>query len=378
MKFINNERGAVLLVAIIGIIVAGSLVTALVSVTVMDNREGRATRSTGQAFAAAEDGLNQTVGNWASGTYNGIAINDSLIQTGTTANGIGSYTTTIKRLNNELFIVDVLGADARTGARQRVGAFVKLRLLEMDIQAALTTRGATRLGGSAEIHGLDDSPNHWTGCPPDSDLAGIRMPDLDDITFQGNNCRDFACVDGAPTAQEDPSMNDSTFFQYGDTDWDGLVAMANKTVPSSMTGVAFSPSFNQDGSCNTGDIANWGDPLDPTSRCGGYFPIIYAPNGLQVNQGYGQGILLVDGDFRVTGLFDFYGIVIVKGVLETAGGGNTGSHFRGAVMAANAYIEDNTLTGNAVVNYSSCTVQRALTSAGSGAQLRSRGWLYSY
>jgi hypothetical protein len=378
MKRSKNERGAVLLVAIIGLIVAGSLVTALVSVTVRDHREGRNTRTMGQAFAAAEDGLSMTIGNWGGGTYAGLAVGDSAVQTGATPSGVGSYTTTVKRLNNELFIVDVLGNDANSGARQRVGAFVKLRLLEMDIQAALTTRGATRLGGSAEIHGMDESPYQWTGCAPDSDLAGIRMPDLDDISFQGNNCRDFACVDGAPVAQEDPSMGDSTFYEYGDTDWDGLVAMATKTVPAGMTGVAFAPNFLAGGQCNTSDIANWGDPLNPSSTCGGYFPIIYAPNGLQVNQGVGQGILLVDGDFRVTGRFDFYGIVIVKGVLETAGGGNTGSHFRGAVMAANAYLEDNTVTGNAVVNYSSCSVQRALQSAGSGAMLRSRGWLYSY
>jgi len=86
----------------------------------------------------------------------------------------------------------------------------------------------------------------------------------------------------------------------------------------------------------------------------------------------------VDGDLKVTGRFDFYGIVIVKGTLETAGGGNTGSHFRGAVMAANAFFDDSKVIGNAVVNYSSCTIQRALNSAGTGAMLRSRGWLYSY
>ena len=378
MKRTSNERGAVLLVAIIGLIVAGSLVTALVTVSVMDHREGRNTRTMGQAFAAAEDGLNTTIGNWSGGTYAGLAVRDSVVRTGTTANGTGSYTTTVKRLNNELFIVDVLGSDANSGARQRVGAFVKLRLLEMDIQAALTTQGNTRIGGSSEIHGLDDSPNHWTGCAPEEDLAGIRMPDLSDVTFQGNNCRDFACVDGAPVAQEDPTITDSTFFNYGDSEWDGLVAMASKIYTGGGTGVQFGPSFDAQGNCNTGSVTNWGDPFNPTSTCGGYFPIIYVPGDLHVNQGVGQGILLIERDLKVTGKFDFYGIVIVKGLLETAGGGNLGSHFRGAVMAANASFDDNKITGNAVVNYSSCTVQRALSSAGSGAMLRSRGWLYTY
>ncbi len=373
MKRLNNERGAVLLVAIIGIIVAGSLVTALVSVTVMDYRQGRATTSTGQAFAAAEDGLSATIGTWTGGPYNGLVVNDSVVTTGSTPNGTGSYSTTVRRLNNELFIVDVLGADSRTGARQRVGAFVKLRLLDMDIQAALTTRGPTRVGGSAQIDGMDQDPTGWTGCPPDSDLAGIRLPDADDLDLQGS-CSDASCIDGAPGIDPDPSVSDSTFFQYGDTDWDGLVAMANKFLPpSTYTGVG--PRFDGTGACDPTDTGNWGDPLNPTSNCGSYFPIMYSPGSVNINGGYGQGILLVEGDLRVQGGFEFFGIIIVKQSLTTTG---TGGHFNGSVMAANVDLDQNTVLGDAIVNYSGCAVERALKAAGSGAQLRSRGWLYSY
>jgi len=374
MKRTSNERGAVLLVAIIGLIVAGSLVTAFVVASVADHREGRNTRSMGQAFAAAEDGLSKTVGNWIGGTYGGLVVNDSVVQTGTTANGIGSYTTTVKRLNNELFIIDVLGNDANTGARQRVGAFVKLRLLEMDIQAALTLRGAARIRGSTDIHGLDDPPPGWTACPPDSDLAGIRAPDLSAIEFSGANCEDAACVDGDPAMAEDPTVGDSTFFQYGDTDWDGLVAMANKLLPPG-TYSQIQPSFDGTGACDITNVNNWGDPWDPTSACGGYFPILYCPGDLKMTGTYGQGILLVEGDLQVTGGVEFFGVVIVKGHFKTAG---NGGHFNGAVMAANAELEELDISGNAVVNYSSCAKSRALTSAGSGAMLRSRGWLYSY
>jgi Tfp pilus assembly protein PilX len=63
MRRSTGERGAVLLVGIIGLIVAGTLVTALVSMSVRDHREGRNTHSMAQAFAAAEDGLSTTIGN---------------------------------------------------------------------------------------------------------------------------------------------------------------------------------------------------------------------------------------------------------------------------------------------------------------------------
>ena len=373
MKRTLNERGAVLLVAIIGLIVAGSLVTALVTVSVMDHREGRNTRSMGQAFAAAEDGLSATIGNWKEGAYSGLAVDASVVQTGTTANGTGSYTAAVKRLNNELFIVDVLGNDARTGARQRVGAFVKLRLVQMNIQAALTTRGPTRIGGSAQIDGIDDPPPGWSGCRPDSDLAGIRLPDPTQLDLQGT-CSDASCLDGVPTVQADATISDSTFFEYGDMDWDGLVAMANKVLPpGTYTGIG--PIFDGTGACNRATITNWGDPLAPTSNCGDYFPIMYSSGELNINGGTGQGILLVEGDLRVQGGFQFFGIVVVRQSLTTTG---TGGHFNGAVMAANVNLNQNTVLGNAIVNYSGCAVQRSLTSAGSGAMLRSRGWLYSY
>ena len=373
MKRTRNEHGMALMVAIIGLVVAGSLVTAFVAASVLDHRQAAATRRMGQAFAAAEQGLSGTVGNWSSGTFNGLVVNDSLVVSGSTPNNSGSYTATVKRLNNELFIVDVVGTDAASGARQRVGAFVKLRLLDVDIKAALTTRGSTRVFGNSEIHGLDAPPNNWTSCPPDSDLAGIRMPELGDIEWGGSNCRDGACVDGEPPLQEDPTVNDSTFFNYGDLDWAGLTAMANKRVPpGTYSGIA--PTL-VGGACGTDNVSNWGEPWDPTSACGSYFPILYSNGNLHLTGSRGQGILLVEGDLKVTGGFEFYGIVIVRGQLSTEG---QGGHFNGAVLAANAELDENDIGGRAVVSYSSCAKQRALTSAGSGAMLRSRGWLYSY
>ncbi len=372
---LKNERGAALLMAVIGLIVGGSLVTAYAMVSVLDHRESMNTRRVGQAFGVAEAGLSETVGGWAASGYSGLDVGDSVIVSGQTTGGTGSYDVIIKRLNDKMFIVDVIGSDAASGARQRVGAFVKLNLLEMDIQAAMTIRGHTNIQGNSQIDGTDDAPGGWADCPSEEDLAGVRIPDMGDLDFNGNNCRNGACVDGDPPLMEDPSVTDSTFFDYGDSDWDDVVAMANKIVtPGTMSSIL--PSFTSGGaSCNTGDTYNWGDPLDQTSACAGYFPIIYSPGDLHITGRYGQGILLVDGDLSVTGGFQFYGVVIVRGKLRTAG---QGGHFNGAVLAANASFEENTVSGAAVVSYSSCALSKALSSAGSGSMIRSRGWLYSF
>ncbi len=373
MRHLRNERGVALLVSILGLVVAGSLVTAFVAVSIMDHRTASNTRRQGQAFAAAEYGLGQTVGNWNSTSLNLTAINVSVAVSGSTPQGSGTYSGTVRRLNNELFLVNIVGEDASSGAQARVGSFVRLRPIDMDIQAALTTQGPTRIGGSAEVHGQNVDPLGWASCDPDSDLAGIRLPQASDLTTQGK-CSDGSCIDGSPQVDADSSVADSTFFKYGDMDWDALVAMATKQLtPSTHTGVG--PTFDANNDCTTSDQDNWGDPINPASTCGGYFPILYSPGNLSISGGAGQGILLVDGSLSVQGGFEFFGIVIVKKSLKTTG---TGGHFNGAVMAANVDLDQNTVLGNALVQYSACAKSRVLTNAAPGSMLRSRGWLYSY
>src|SRR5262249_35621050 len=128
------------------------------------------------------------------------------------------------------------------------------------------------------------------------------------------------------------------------------------------------------GTCKTSNTMNWGQPYrDGTyTGCYSYFPIIrvagsvtnnVVTNGtgnFKVTGGYGQGILLVDGDMDVQGGFQFYGPVIILGHLTTSGGGSTSSHFFGGVMASDVNLEQNTVLGNAVINYSSCSILTAL------------------
>jgi hypothetical protein len=372
MRRTTDESGIALLVAILGLLVAGSLISAFVMLGVLEHRMASNTRRVGQAFSTAEHGLSQTVGNWDVSAWNQLAVNDSATVSGTTPGGTGSYAGVVKRLNNELFMVDIAATDGGGGARQRLGSLIKLLPITMDIRAALTTRGQTRVGGSAQISGLDMDPTGWSGCPPVSSLAGIRLPAAGDLQLIGG-CSDASCIDGVPAVDPDPAIGDSTFFDYGDSDWDALVASASIILPpGTYTGIQ--PSYTGM-ECNTSDTKNWGDPITSSSACGSYFPIIYISGNASVNGNYGQGILLVEGDLSVQGGFEFYGIVIVKGSLKTTG---TGGHFNGAVLAANVDLDQNTVLGDALVQYSQCATVRALNSAASGAMLRSRAWFHAY
>lgn len=370
IKHIHNERGLALLMSIMAIIVVGGLLVGTVTAARLENRQAHNTGEMAQAFAVTELGIAETMANWYAGNWNSMAVMEEVPISGSAPQGAGSYSGNVRRLSQELFFLDVTGVSARGGARQRLGTFVKLRPLNVDIEASLTIRGNVVRRGNGAINGTDAPPAGWGACTASEDKAGIRVsgPGLVD----DGNCE--SCIEGNPRIQEDPSMDDDTFFTFGDLDWASITSMATKTG-FTLENPHVEPSFNGDGSCNTGDVENWGDPLNPGSTCAGYFPIIYAPGDLNLNFGVGQGILLVEGDLSVQSRFEFYGIVIVRGKLKTQGGGAGAIHFRGAVMAANVDLEDNEIAGNAQIQYSSCAVQRAEMSAGLGAQLRSRGWL---
>jgi hypothetical protein len=367
----QDERGIALLGAIMGLILMGALVSLTFGPTLFEQRLAENARRSEHAFSVAEYGLSEAIGSWDTGTWNSLGVADSATFSGTTADGRGSYSGTVQRMSNELFLVTVTGNDPTLGARQRLGQFARLQLIEIDIKAALTTRGPTKLGGSAEIDGNDTSPAGWgCGTEPDTTMAGIRLSSADDLTTTGG-CSAAGCIDGNPGISLDSTIADSTFFQYGDVDWDDLVSMATITLPAGNYRIA--PEISA-GAC-TNSITNWGDPLTPSSPCFDRFPIIYAQADLTINQNLGQGILLVEGDLSVQGGFRFYGIVIVKGRLKTTG---TGGHFNGAVMAANVDLDNNTVLGNALVQFSSCTVHKTLSAASPATLLRSRGWVYAF
>ena len=370
VKHMHNERGIALLVSILAIVVVGGLLIGIATASRLENRQAHNTEEMAQAFAVTELGLGETMANWHAGGWNSMGVMEELAVSGSAPEGAGSYSGNVQRLSQELFFVDVTGLSARGGARQRLGTFVKLRPLNVDIEASLTTRGPVRRNGNGAINGMDVPPGGWGACAATENKAGVRVPDPGLVDDGG--CP--SCIDGNPPIEGDPSIDDDTFFNFGDLDWASLTSMATKTG-FTLLNPDVQPSFNGDGSCNTADVENWGDPLNPGSTCGSYFPIMYAPGNLNLNVGVGQGVLLVEGDLFVQGRFEFYGIVIVRGSMKTEGGGAGAIHFRGAVMAANVDLEDNRIGGNAQIQYSSCVVQSVKASAGLGSQLRSRGWL---
>ena len=366
----GNRRGVALPMAIFALVVIGVMVGASFFIGRQEQIVGRNTVRVQQAFAAAEGGMQQAVVLWDAQTYNALAVGDSAMFTDTIA-GTGWYRGNVKRLNDLLFLVRSEGFSTDSATRQQVGMLLRLRPIELDIHAALRTQGAVTVGGSSYTDGNDQLPSGWTGCPAlEPPLPGIQLPDSSAISTAG--CGGLSCVAGNPKVDQDTTINDSTLTTFGDTDFDDWYDLATKRITGGNRRVEPSASG---GVCTKADPNNMGAPLAPASACGGYFPIVWVEGNLTINGVQGQGVLIVNGDLDVQGGFQFYGPVIVKGRLSTQG---TGGHFQGGVIAANVNLNQTSILGNAIINFSSCAVARALSMSAPSAPLRSRAWVNLY
>jgi hypothetical protein len=87
--------------------------------------------------------------------------------------------------------------------------------------------------------------------------------------------------------------------------------------------------------------------------------VTYVAGDLQITAGsIGNGILVVDGNLDIHGGLQFYGLVIVKGVVSFTGGGANPTNIYGAVLAGQSSVVDTTLGGSAVIDFDSCALNR--------------------
>ncbi len=367
----TREHGFALAVSIFALVIIAALITGIFFAAQQEWKIGIASMASQRAFSAADAGINNAIANWHMG-WNNITVGGESTFTGSLPSGTASYTGTIQHLNPQLYFIQVTGTDQNNLATRTLGALSRLKYVNVTVKGAVTTQNGLKIGGSTYINGVDTNPTGWS-CDPVSDtLPGIDTGDSSNITTSG--CTNYSCVQGSPKIKQDTTINDSTFLQFGDFSWNDLVSMATDIYPTSYGPASDFAPVGTATTCTTSFKDNWGDPMVPPTvpPCATYFPIIYVNGNLKLTGGYGQGILIVNGDLSVQGGFQFFGPVLVKGSLTTQG---TGGHFNGGVMAANMVDSSSVINGNAVVTYSSCALLKALQANSPGRWLRQRSWL---
>lgn len=371
---LSDERGIALVIAIFALVVIGALVAGTFFAGRLEQRSGLNSVYAAQAFEAAEAGNAQVLLQWDPVVRNVLVQGGHDTMPTVSLGGTLSASSIITRVSPSVFMIRTEGERLSPGgnvlARRLLSKLVRLDTPEMDIQAAVTARNRVNVGGNAEIEGHDSIPAGWGGCGALNDLAGVRT---NDTVITGNS----ASTDGdPPTITRDSTVTDSLFSGP----FEALKDEADIILPGgSYNGMA--PSVvDVPPRCDYSQITNWGEPgvagVFPVPQCQNYFPIVLKEGNLQLQDGRGQGVLLVSGDLMIRGNFEFTGLVIVLGQVETRG---TGNKINGALLASNANLGDlSSFLGNPEVIYSSCAVSRALSNSATVEPLGRRSWAQLY
>jgi hypothetical protein len=383
----GNERGMALAVAVFAIVVVGALIAGALFLGTQEQRTGENQYRFQQSFGVVEAAAPEIISAWDPNTINTMLVypRDTFdIADRTTANRTGSYGGRMYKLNRNLYYMDLTGADSMSrgpstafarrggGARQRLGVIVRIRPIQIPNTGAFMTQGNAQYRGNVVIDGTDHLPNaSWSDClAPDSTKPGFYV---DGSVTKGGAT---AILIGNPPTQQDTAINNNTFEQFGDINYTDLATRANIKLPGG-TWLPIQPSV-AGGVCNRTDVRNWGDGQNHAGACGSYYPIVHIAGDAILQNWQGQGILLVDGNLTVTGQFEYFGIVIVKGILVTSGGGAAAAHFHGTVLAKNQNNAMSDISGAAKVRYSKCAIVQALNMTSNGALARSRSWVRLY
>jgi len=373
----SRRRGAALMTALFGIVVIALMISGAFFTSTQEYRGGRNALVEQRAFAVAEFGLNAEISNWDRGRNLPGAMASGAIDSSRVyvAQGDTAYVR-ITRLTPNSFWVTSEGAANITNAalesRRQTSAFVRIAYPSITPRGAITTAGNLTITGSATVDGRDTDPAGWGQCaaiPGDTVPAVVAAPGKS-VSYKAQN------IPSTPPVVYDSAAADSnTYVRYGSESWNSLVSNADIVLPGGTYNSAIAPVGTAT-TCDASIATNWGEPFRPgaVAGCYGRYPIIYFSSSVKLNgNGYGQGILLVNGDLEINGQFEFYGLVIVRDDIRK---GNGTAHIRGAVYSANTVLADPSfVAGNQDVIYSKCAVESALKGSAILVCVRERHWV---
>lgn len=375
---LRERSGTAIIAALGGIVVIGALIAGVFFASAQERKISGGSITQERAFRAAELGLNTTLAKWDNSAMYSMPVGgmDTLTYSG------ADWVDTVLITKLTPWSFSMLSSATAGGGQfarswKRTLLNVRLSIPRFDVRGALTAAGTTDIRGASSIVGNDTHPG-WNDCP----ATGAGKPALamaDTAVLKHTTCTNLSCLHGTPKlVQEIAAADSNTYFDFGDEDWESLVASATKVIPVNSTLSQIRPVVTSGGECDKGQLQNWGAPRHtvPANPCQSYFPIIYAPGSTAVLRlaggGAGQGILLVESDLEISGGFEFYGIVITRGHFKALG---TGGKVNGAIMVASSGGEAVFLSGNSTLTYSKCAVDKAILGSANPRRMAHRAWM---
>jgi hypothetical protein len=375
----RSRRGVALLAALLAMVLITAIISGAFFASSQEYRSGRNTLVEQRAFSVAEYGLNTEIAEWDTGRNlpGGLDVGDVDVVTGYNT-GDDTAAVYITRLTPTTFWVTSAGTanvpQPALRATRTVSAVVRLAYPDIATRGAIVTAGNINVTGSSVITGANTSPADWS-CDDftGEDVPAIVAPPSATVNYKEGNILSEPAV-----VRDDVAADSNTYIVYGSETWNSLVANADLTLPpGTFTGAQ--PSLDEDDKCARVDT-NWGEPLrdaGSVTECYTRFPIIYVNGDFHMAGGRGQGILLVNGDFRINSGAQFYGLVIARDDILKANGD---ADIYGSVMSRNANLSDDNsvVNGNIDIRYSRCAVENALRGSAILVRVNDRSWAQLY
>ncbi len=395
-----GERGVALLLSLFALVVLGATIAAAFMVVRFDRAASSNSNYAGDAQSAAEAGLADVYATWDPTVQGALTVwtpSTPTVWSGGTRvlqSAKLYYVPTVRRLNPQLFLVEVTGwrgGSSRRIAELTLAQWFRLVKPTIGVNAAVTVNDpVTFNGNSFEVTGINSIPPQWAAgeCPAidagnSDDVVGVRS-----ATGTGVGSQDFDNVFGFPTrdAPNDPTITSATFTNFVDYTFTTLGSQPGvKLLPLTTPYNNVEPVLDAGtGTCDRAAPYNFGEPFRaPTSgvitQCQGYFPVVHG-TGSQTKfaaGSRGQGTLLIDGDLELVGGFEWVGLIIVRNQLKITGNGNK---IFGAILAAGADVAttNGSVGGNVDIHYSACAIEKAVSGASLARPLGQRSWTQSY
>jgi hypothetical protein len=372
---LRHRDGLALPMVLGAITLIGTLIAGVMYLATQDYRIGANSLNEARAAAAAEMGLNRLTTDWDQ-TRNASMLTGDTLRMSYTDVGGANVSVFVTRLPGPFFWAvseaQTRGNSTQYGSRRRFGQLFRLNTPGITILGAVTAAGNVRVSGNVTLNGNDVSPTGWGCTGPLTNVAGAVITPKASVTINGS----VSVAGNPPSTSSSAAADTNTYFNYGSVTYASLAQMADITLAGG-TYNGMGPVVNADG-CQKNSPMNWGDPgrAVPAGACESYMPIIHFTDDVKLTTGTGQGIMLVDGDVTEAGNFTFYGIIIARGTVRASGSGNT---VTGMIMAAAVDLGDAvTLGGSTKLQYSSCAVQKVLSTSSPLVAAKGRGWVNLY
>jgi hypothetical protein len=274
----------------------------------------------------------------------------------------GGATVLADRLTPTLTLLRVTSVRRVPGgpaAVMRLGLLV--RTVEPDellpaFPAALTAGNATLDGGAiVDASAPRSPPDGWfaADCSDDGvaaldSLYGGELPGIATPRADGVQRDETSHLRGQPPVFVAPGLTEPRQTRLGPIPWSMVPEIADLTVGGTLQP---EPAQTRE-RCIVERPDNWGQP-GGVGPCSLHAPLIYAPHGIVMAGGVGQGILVVQGDATLRDGARFYGAVIASGDLLVS----DSARLSGAARAGTATIR------GATVRYRVCPLWRAALQA---------------